>query len=222
MKKLALVAVGLLAACGGKKDPGTGSATGSSTASGSAPAGSGAAPAGSGSAPAGSGSAPAGSGSDTAAGSGSGSNVAAGSGSGQLIDDPGIKFEKLPDGWESGGGKLDTFEAVNESKFPVDNATFIFEYGLDSKDLPADPKEYAAVLEKSGAMEKITKSEKTANGHYYESAHAFRYVVVAGDKRIHCGGPLYNDSAHKDYDTIPKVREKVIADAKKICQTAKL
>ncbi len=220
MKKLAIIAVGLLAACGGKKDPGAGSGT----AAGSAPAGSSAAPADSGSAPAGSGSAPAGSGSDTAAGSGSGSNVAAGSGSGsggsEMINDPGIKFEKLPDGWEAGAGKLDTFEAVNDSKFPGgDNATFIFEYGLDAKDLPVDPKEYAAVLEKSGAMEKVTKNEKTANGHYYESEGAFRYVIVVGDKRIHCGGSLYKND---DYNTIPKVRDKVIAEAKKICQTAKL
>ncbi len=214
MKKLALMAI-VLAACGGKKenkDPGTGSATGSSTASGSAMAGSGSAE--------GSGSAAAGSGSDVAAGSGSGSG--AGSGSGQLIDDPGIKFDNLTGGWQAGDGKLDTFEAVNESEFPVDNATFVFEYGLDSKDLPADPKEYAAVLEKSGVMEKIVKQEKTANGHYYESAHGFRYVINAGDKRIHCGGPLYNDDAHKDYEKIPKVRDKVVAEAKKICQTAKL
>ena len=215
MKKLAFIAVGLLA-CGGKKDPGTGSATGSSTASGSARAGS---AAGSGSAPAGS-AAGSGSGSDPAAGSGSGSNMAAGSGSAsEMINDPGIKFDKLPDGWDAGAGKLDTFEAVNDSKFPVDNATFIFEYGLDAKDLPADPKEYAAVLEKSGALEKVTKNEKTANGHYYESADAFRYVIVAGDKRIHCGGSLYKND---DYNKIPKVRDRVIAEAKKICQTAKL
>ncbi len=208
MKKLAFIALGLLA-CGGKKDPGTGSATGSSTATNSAPADSGTAPAGSGTAMAGS-------------GSGSGSGVAAGSGSGsanEMIDDPGIKFDKLPDGWEAGAGKLDTFEAVNDTKFPVDNATFIFEYGLDAKDLPTDPKEYAAVLEKSGVLEKITKNEKTANGHYYESADAFRYVIVTGDKRIHCGGSLYKS---EDYDKIPKVRDKVIAEAKKICQTAKL
>lgn len=218
MKKLAVIAV-LLAACGGKKDKPEGKepppTTGSSTATGS---GSGSAPAGSGSA------APAGSGSSMAAGSGSDSpNVVdntgsgSGTGSGSAVADDGIKFDKLPDGWQSGAGKLDTFEAVNESKFPVDNASFVFEYAVDAKDMPTDPKEYAAVLEKGGF--KVVKNEKTANGHYYESEDGFRYVVVAGDKRIHCGGSLYKTD---DYNKIPAVRDKVIAEAKKICQTAKM
>ncbi len=213
MKKLGLIAV-LLAACGGKKDkpegketpPTTGSSTAAGSGSATAGAGSGSAPA-----PAGSGSA-AGSGSDTmAAGSGSGA------GSGSAVADDGIKFEKLPDGWEAGAGKLDTFEAVNDSKFPVDNASFVFEYAVDPKDMPTDPKEYAAVLDKGGF--KVTKNEKTANGFYYESEDAFRYVVVAGDKRLHCGGSLYKTD---DYNKIPAVRDKVVAEAKKICQTAKM
>lgn len=212
MKKLGLIAV-LLAACGGKKDKPEGKetppTTGSSTATGS---GSSSAGAGSAAAPAGSGSAPAGSGSDAmAAGSGSGA------GSGSAVVDDGIKFEKLPDGWEAGAGKLDTFEAVNDSKFPVDNASFVFEYAVDPKDMPTDPKEYAAVLDKGGF--KVTKNEKTANGHYYESEDAFRYVVIAGDKRLHCGGPLYKSD---DYNKIPAVRDKVVAEAKRICQTAKM
>jgi hypothetical protein len=214
MKKLALIAL-VLAACGGKKNEQEGKETaptptptpGSSTGSGSAAA-SGSATAGSGSATAGSGSATAGSGSSTAM---------AGSGSGSAAPDDGIKFDKLPDGWEAGGGKLDTFEAVNDSKFPVDNASFVFEYAVEAKDMPTDPKEYAAVLDKGGF--KVTKNEKTANGHYYESEDAFRYVVVAGDKRIHCGGSLYKSD---DYNKIPAVRDKVVAEAKKICQTAKL
>jgi hypothetical protein len=225
MKNLTLIAITLCAACGSKKspppDPGSGTASTPTAGTGSAPA------AGTGSAPAGSGTTPAGSGSDMAAGSGSDHTHAtvatgSGSGSGQLIDDPGINFDNLTPEWEHGHGKLDTFVPVNESKFPVDNAAFVFEYSLDPPTMPTDPKEYAALLEKSGVMEKIVKSEPQKNGHYYESAHAFRYVIVAGDKRIHCGGPLYNDPAHKDYDAIPKERAKVIADAKKICATAKL
>jgi hypothetical protein len=220
MKNLTLIAITLCAACGSKKspppDPGSGTATMAGT--GSAPAGSGSAPAGSGSA--GSGSDMAGSGSDdhTHATVATGS----GSGSGQLIDDPGIDFDDIPKGWEHGHGKLDEFVAVNDTGFPTDNAAFVFEYSIDPPTMPTDPKEYAALLEKSGVMEKIIKSEPTKNGHYYESAHAFRYVVVAGDKRIHCGGSLYNDPAHKDYDKIPKQRDKAIAEAKKICATAKL
>ncbi len=222
MKNLTLIAI-TLCACGSKKtqpDPGSGSPTtptaGSATGSGSAPAGTG--------------SAPAGSGSDMAHGSGSGSGdhthatvaTGTGSGSGQLIDDPGIDFDNIPKGWEHGHGKLDHFVGVNDSGFPVDNASFVFEYSVDPPTMPTDPKEYAALLEKSGVMEKIIKSEPQKNGHYYESAHAFRYVIVAGDKRIHCGGSLYNDDAHKDYEKIAKIRDEQIATAKKLCATAKL
>lgn len=219
MKKLALIAVVLIAACGGKKKddkPAEGSST--ATASGSAPAGSGsAAQAGSGSAAA----AGSGSGSAVAAGSGSDApnaveNTGSGAGSGSAAPDP-VKFDKLPDGWQAGEGKLDTFEAVNESKFPVDNASFVFEYGVEAKDMPTEPKEYAAILEKSGF--KAIKTEKTPTGMYFESEDSFRYSVGSGDKRVYCGGSLYKSD---DYNKIPAVRDKVIAEAKKLCQTAKL
>lgn len=214
MNRLGLLVVAVLAACGSKdkgKDKDTGSTTppaGSSTATGSA-TGSAAATAGSG----------AGSSAGSDAGSaGSGSNVAAGSGSGSgsAAPDDGITFDKLPDTWQASGGQLDTYEAVNESKFPVDNASFIFEYGLDAADMPADPKAYAAVLDKAGM--KVIKFEKTPNGHYFESDDAFRYVIVAGDRRIHCGGSLYKND---DYDKIPKIRDRVVGEAKRICQTAR-
>lgn len=216
MNRLGLLVVAVLAACGSKdkgKDKDTGSTTppaGSSTATGSA-TGSAAATAGSGAgSSAGSDAGSAGSGSDVAAGSGSGS------GSGSAAPDDGITFDKLPDTWQASGGQLDTYEAVNESKFPVDNASFIFEYGLDAADMPADPKAYAAVLDKAGM--KVIKFEKTPNGHYFESDDAFRYVIVAGDRRIHCGGSLYKND---DYDKIPKIRDRVVGEAKRICQTAR-
>lgn len=214
MNRLGLLVVAVLAACGSKdkgKDKDTGSTTppaGSSTATGSA-TGSAAATAGSGAgSSAGSDAGSAGSGSDVAAGSGSGSGSAA--------PDDGITFDKLTDTWQASGGQLDTYEAVNESKFPVDNASFIFEYGLDAADMPADPKAYAAVLDKAGM--KVIKFEKTPNGHYFESDDAFRYVIVAGDRRIHCGGSLYKND---DYDKIPKIRDRVVGEAKRICQTAR-
>lgn len=231
MRLVTMLAMTLaVVACGGKKDKdggggtgGTGGTTGSST--GSSMAGTGSA----------SGSA-AGSDAGSAAGSATGS---AGSGSGDNVipagsDTPtgdkdhtgaehkpsGVTFgEKLPDGWVDSGLQLDHVEAVNESEFPADNAQFVFDYGLDDPTMPKDPKEYQAVLEKALGGEKIVKDDKLPNGHYFETAHAFRYVIDAGDKRIHCGGSLYKDA---DYDKIAKVRDAAVANAKKLCASAKL
>lgn len=233
MKLVTMLAMTLaVVACGGKKDKDGGGGT---TASGSGPSMAG----GSGSGPSMAGSGPSmagGSGSDSAAGSGSAAGTGSGSDNhrhagsdtpkgdkdhtGADLKDSGVTFaEKLPDGWIATGLQLDHVEAVNDSKFPADNAHYVFDYGLDDPSMPKDPKEYLVVLEKALGGEKITKDDKLKNGHYYETAHNFRYVIEAGDKRIHCGGSLYKDP---DHDKIAKVRDAVVANAKKICASAKL
>jgi hypothetical protein len=143
--------------------------------------------------------------------------------------DSGVKFgEKLPDHWVSTGHQIDHVEeAPKDAKWTAEFAHYVFDYGIDDAAMPKDPKEYAAALDKAGALdhpgtpdqEKVTKTDKLKNGYYYESASAFRYVIDAGDKRIHCGGSFYKDA---DHDKIAKVRDAVIATAKKICASAKL
>jgi hypothetical protein len=228
MRLVTMLAMTLaLVACGGKKDKDGGGGTTGSSAGSSTNAGTGSAATGS----AATGSAATGSDTGSAAGSAAGSATAEGSGAGSgagsgsdapLADvkDSGVKFgEKLPEGWFATGAQLDYVEAVNESQFPADNAHFVFDYGIDDPTLPKDPKEYRAALEKGLGGEKIIKEEKLANGYYYETAQAFWYVIDAGDKRIHCDGSLYKDS---DYEKIAKIRDKVVATAKKICASAKL
>jgi hypothetical protein len=131
---------------------------------------------------------------------------------------PTVTFGTLPTGWTAEGGKLGVVVGVNDSKFPGDNAVFDFEYSLQPKGaLPDDPAAHKEALAKSGM--KIVADRKVANGHYYESADHFRYFLEAGDQRISCGGSLYKNP---DYNKIPKERDAAVAEAKKLCEGAKL
>ena len=137
----------------------------------------------------------------------------------------------LPESWDridnDDGGRLETYAAVNDSKFPVDNATFTFEYGPAAAGAPAD----AAKFGEWHALEMKTKVDKTeaiGDATYYAFAglrgakDADKYWLVVkkvGDKLWQCGGSLYKDA---DYNKIPKERDQQLATAKKICASMKL
>lgn len=103
---------------------------------------------------------------------------------------------------------------VNDSKYPVDNALFAIDFGIEDKATPQDPKQYAAWLSKSKIFTP-TKIEAVPRGHYFESKDEFRYLL---DGNVWCGGSLYKD---KDYNKIPKVRDQSVAAAKKVCASVK-
>jgi len=119
-----------------------------------------------------------------------------------------IKFTGAPEDWTVADGKIELFVAVNESKFPVDNATFQFQYGFEDSSPTTDAD--------------FDKKSKVPGGALYESTKqkTFRYVLDNGSgPKIVCGGSLYRDT---DYNKIPKERDAVIAKVKKVCATAKL
>ncbi|HEY5936956.1 MAG TPA: hypothetical protein VIU61_20040 [Kofleriaceae bacterium] len=119
-----------------------------------------------------------------------------------------IKFTGVPEDWTAQDGKIEFFVAVNESKFPVDNATFEFEYGFETK-LPTNEKDF-------------DKKSKTPGGALYESSKdkSWRYVLDNGTgPKIVCGGSGYRSD---DYNKIPKERDAAIAKAKKVCASAKI
>lgn len=119
-----------------------------------------------------------------------------------------IKFTGAPEDWTVADGKIEFFIPVNESKFPVDNATFEFEYGFESK-MPTNEKDF-------------DKKSKTPGGALYESSKdkSWRYVLDNGTgPKIVCGGSGYRSD---DYNKIPKDRDAAIAKAKKVCASAKI
>ncbi len=119
-----------------------------------------------------------------------------------------IKFTGAPEDWTVADGKIEFFVAVNESKFPVDNATFNFEYGYETK-LPTVEADYDKKSKVPGGMLLESTKNKT-----------FRFVLDNGTgPKIVCGGSLYRDD---DYNKIPKDRDAAIAKVKKVCASAKL
>jgi hypothetical protein len=134
----------------------------------------------------------------------------------------GIKFDNLPESWErtddADGGKLENMVAVNDSKFPVDNALFTFTFKpVTAAGAPTDAAKYGewhALATKT----KVDKTENIGDAHYYAFADPVdpSWVVIkkVGDKLWQCGGSLYQDA---DYNKIPKIRDEQLALAKKIC-----
>jgi len=136
-----------------------------------------------------------------------------------------IKLADLPDGWTrsdgpDGAAKLEYVAAVNETKFPVDNAVFSFDLGVvDDAAAPTDPAAYGEW--QAGEMkDKVLKTEKLGDAVYFEfRGNHFQIVTTGGSKLLRCGGSLYRD---KDYDQIPKIRDAALAQAKQLCATMRL
>lgn len=215
--------VALCAVVGCKKKqsepaPGSGTAT-AMAGSGSAMAGSGTADTAGSAGAAGSGDTGSAAGSADATGSAAGSGSAAATGPSAAV-----KLDELPAGWErsdeADGGKLETVVAVNDSKFPVDNAMFTFTFGPVTGDgAPTDPTKYGA-WQAAQTKAKLDKAEAMGDAQYVtfsgpeKGEKSFRVVKKLGDQLWSCGGSLYQDA---DYNKIPKVRDEAVAAAKKLC-----
>ena len=132
----------------------------------------------------------------------------------------------LPSSWDridnDDGGRLETVIGVNDSKYPVDNAQFTFEYGPAADNAPTDPSKYGE-WHSLEMKTKVDKTGKIGDATYYaffgpRDAKAddkyWSVVKKVGDKLWTCGGSLYKGG---DMEKIPKERDKVIAEAKKIC-----
>jgi hypothetical protein len=141
-----------------------------------------------------------------------------------------IKLDNVPDDWnrtdEADGGTLEGYAAVNQSKFPVDNAQFTFHFGPAPDGAPAEPAKFGEWF----ALELKTKAEKTeklGDATYYlftgpkggDGDKVWHVVKLLGDKLYQCGGPTY---AAGDYKHIPKESAAMVATAKKICASMKL
>jgi hypothetical protein len=105
-----------------------------------------------------------------------------------------------------------------------EQAIFTFQYGYDSASAPASDRDaYMAWL----ADQKILKVEmqrQRGSAWYLQGidgtgAPAFRYLVNYGGKHLVCGGLLYKDA---ESNRLGDLRDKVIIQAKEICETLAL
>jgi hypothetical protein len=105
-----------------------------------------------------------------------------------------------------------------------DTRLFAFRYGYDAADAPAEPDAYKRFLAEKKLLT-VTLDRQRGAAWYLEGTDAagvpaFRTLVLFGGKRLICGGSLYKDKASTALG--PDLRDKVVAAAKKICETLAL
>ena len=98
--------------------------------------------------------------------------------------------------------------------------TFRFDYGYESDKAPTDRELYKKYLADTKQMTVTTDRQRGA-AWYLEGPDgtgkmSFKLVVLYGGKRLICGGSAYKDSDFGD------VRDEVVVQAKKICESIAL
>jgi hypothetical protein len=98
--------------------------------------------------------------------------------------------------------------------------TFKFRYGYEDAKAPTDREAFKKYLADAKIM-KVTTDRQRGAAWYLEGSDgagqtAFRLVVTWGGKRLYCGG-----SAYKTND-LGDIRDEVVVQAKKICETVAL
>jgi hypothetical protein len=128
-----------------------------------------------------------------------------------------IKLELEPN-WERDVGEAGTFSLVVKVPNSDDSRVFSVRYGYDEANAPVDCDEYRKYLEDTKAMTP-TMNRQRSGACYIESASAFRYMINYGGKRLVCQGSLYKDGPSA---ALGDLRDKVLMQAKKICETLAL
>ena len=133
-----------------------------------------------------------------------------------------IKLDLEPN-WERDMGEAGTFSLV--VKIPNTNDTRLFQvrYGYDDQSAPFDCDQYRKFLEEKKLMT-VTLNRQRGAACYIEGTDAggvvsYRYLVNYGGKRLMCHGSLYKDRASA---ALGDLRDKVLMQAKKICETLAL
>ncbi len=102
-------------------------------------------------------------------------------------------------------------------------AVFTFNYGYDDPRAPIDRDAYLKFLTDSKILV-VTVNRQRGSAWYIEGTDAsgapsFRYLVNYGGKHLICGGLLYKD---KESSAMGDIRDEVVNQAKKICETLAL
>ena len=128
-----------------------------------------------------------------------------------------IKFDLEPN-WERDVGKAGTFSLVLKVPSSNDTRVFSVRYGYEDQSAPVDCDQYRKFLEDKKLMAPTLNRQRSGTC-YIESKTAFRYLVNYGGKRLMCEGSLYKDAASA---SLGDLRDKVLMQAKKICETLAL
>jgi hypothetical protein len=133
-----------------------------------------------------------------------------------------IKFDLEPN-WERDLGEAGTFSIV--VKVPnTTNETRVFSvrYGYEDQTAPPDCDGYRKFLEDKKTMT-VTLNRQRGAACYIEGTQGgvavFRYLLTYGGRRLMCSGSLYKDPAST---ALGDLRDKVLMQAKKICETLAL
>jgi len=133
-----------------------------------------------------------------------------------------IKLELEPN-WERDMGEAGTFSLVVKIPNTDDTRVFMVRYSFEDETAPLDCDQYRKYVEDRGAM-KVSMNRQKGAGCYIEGTDkggtaAWRLVMNYGGKRLLCHGSLYKDGASS---ALGDLRDKVLIQAKKICETLTL
>ncbi len=133
-----------------------------------------------------------------------------------------IKFELLPN-WVRDEVGAATFSLVVNVPKTGDKKTFAFHYGYDVPNAPTDREQYKKLLADQHVLV-VSLDRQRGSAWYLEGtddtgARAFRFVVTYGGKRLVCYGSTYHDAEH---DPLGDLRDEVVVQAKKICESLSL
>lgn len=133
-----------------------------------------------------------------------------------------IKLELEPN-WERDMGEAGTFSLVVKVPNTDDTRVFAVRYGYEDASAPNDCDQYRKFLEDKGAM-KVKLNRQSGGACYIEGTDqsgllAYRFLLTYGGKRLMCHGSLYKDPASS---SLGDLRDKVLIQAKKICETLAL
>ena len=132
-----------------------------------------------------------------------------------------IKLTLAPN-WDRDKEAPATFSLFVKATGATPAATFLFHYGYEDPRAPTDREAYKKWLTDQKVLTVL--QDRQAGASWYlqgTDAHgpAFRIVVAYGGKKHVCYGSLYHDAAS---DKLGDLRDDVVVDAKKICETITL
>lgn len=133
-----------------------------------------------------------------------------------------IKLDLEPN-WERDMGEAGTFSLVVKLPGTNDTRLFSVRYGYEDSSAPMDCEGYKKFLEDRSMM-KVSLHRQRGAACYIEGSDqggtlAFRFLLTYGGKRLMCHGSLYKDGASS---ALGDLRDKVLLQAKKICETLAL